>query len=311
MDNDNQELTLHNLKVSVVIATVGEGSLKTLIEQIKSSSCVPDEIIVVYPTVEMVKKIFIKFNDILVIRSPKSGQVAQRSLGISKAKNNCVLQLDADIQIKNNTIEKLVKAYNALGPKVAVGPKFKILNSKDPVKNKKKKLFKSIFKIFGGGNINIVDKNKPFRYDCWFFEYKQPKLSGYTNVLPGGCILFNKNYYKNFDFYPLEGKALGEDLLNSVYFQNYGCKLFYVSEASIYLSEEGIYSYKSVKHLIYDLKKIYEIKYLVCILAKGNVIRFHVWYYYYIIISIVKFFLKKLKVKSEKKITYYCYNTLL
>jgi glycosyltransferase involved in cell wall biosynthesis len=284
----NTNLDLKNFKLSIVIATVGEETLKKLIKQIKSSTFIPDEIIVVFPEVHMVKKIFLKSKDILIFRSPKSGQVAQRYYGISKAKNKYILQLDADIEIKKNTIEQLIKSYIINGPKIVVGPKFDYLNKKKINKKNKYRAWKFVFQIFGGGNINVFDLNKPFRYDSWFYDYKQPQKSGYTNVLPGGCILFNKDYYKNLDFYPLKGKALGEDLINSVYFQSFGCKLFFEVKSTIYLSEEGVYIYKNIYDLIIDLIKIYKIKRLVCILAKGNLYRFHLWFCYYILLSLLK-----------------------
>jgi glycosyltransferase involved in cell wall biosynthesis len=281
-------LDLKNFKLSIVIATVGEETLKKLIKQIKSSTFIPNEIIVVFPEVDMVEKIFLKSKDTLIFRSPKSGQVAQRCYGISKAKNKYILQLDADIEIKKDTIEQLIKSYIINGPKIVVGPKFDYLNKKKINKKNKYRAWKFIFQIFGGGNINVFDLNKPFRYDSWFYDYKQPKKSGHTNVLPGGCILFNKDYYKNFDFYPLKGKALGEDLINSVYFQSFGCKLFFEVKSTIYLSEEGVYVYKNIYNLIIDLIKIYKIKRFVCILAKGNLYRFHLWFCYYILLSLLK-----------------------
>ena len=295
-DQKKTKINSKNFKLSIVIATIGEESLKKLINQIKSSTFIPDEIIVIFPTADMIKKINFKCENILLYRSPKSGQVAQRSYGISKARNKYILQLDADIEIQKDTIEQLVKTYIINGPKIVVGPKFDYLNKINSNKKNKFIALKSVFQIFGGGNINIFNIKKPFRYDSWFYDYKQPKISGYTNVLPGGCILFNKTYYKNFDFYPLKGKALGEDLLNSVYFQNYGCKLFYEVKSIIYLSEEGVYIYKNIYNLIKDLIKIYKIKYLVCVLAKGNFYRFHLWFCYYIILNVFKHALRPKKV---------------
>jgi len=292
----NKYIYPKNFKLSIVIATVGEETLKKLIKQIKSSTFIPDEIIVVFPEVDMVKNITLKPKDILIFRSPKSGQVAQRYHGISKAKNKYILQLDADIEIKKDTIEQLVRSYILNGPKIVVGPKIDYLNKQKINKKNKYRAWKFIFQIFGGGNINVFDRNKPFRYDSWFYDYKQPKKSGYTNVLPGGCILFNRDYYKNFDFYPLKGKALGEDLINSVYFQSFGCQLFFEVKSTIYLSEEGVYVYKNIYNLVMDLIKIYKIKRYVCVLAKGNLYRFHLWFCYYILLNLMKHTLKQKKV---------------
>ena len=280
--------------MTVVIPTIGEKNLVDLITQIKTSSFVPNEIIIVYPTKEKVKKINHNFDNVKIIRSPKSGQVAQRSFGIEKAKNNYILQMDADLKIKKDTIKKLISSFKKFGPKVAVGPKMDFLNEANiKYRGVNFKKWKKIFKVFKGGDVNIVSKKDPFRYDCWFDEFVQPKVSGYTNILPGGCILFDKTYYKNFDFYPFSGKALGEDILNSIYFQNYGCKLYYEANSKIVHPEPGFYSYDTIKQLFNDLILIYKIKFLACRLAGGNVIRYHTWFCYYTFITIMKFMLKK------------------
>ena len=284
---------LNAFKLSIVIPTVGEESLDKLLEQIKLGSFIPNEIIVVFPTIDIVKTIRLNPDGIKLFRSSKSGQVAQRSYGIHKAKNKYILQLDADIEIKKDTIEKLIFAYFIYGPKVVVGPQIKCPINEGNSKKIKEKKWKVFFKIFGGGNINIVDRKKPFRYDSWFYDFRQPLKSGYTNVLPGACVLFNKDYYKNFDYFPFKGKALGEDILNSIYFQKYGCQLYYEAEAKISMEDPGIYSYKSLEKLFKDLIIIYKIKLIACNLAKGNFIRFHVWFFYYVFSTLIKFFIYK------------------
>ena len=167
LNQKNKNIYRKNFKLSIVIATVGEETLNKLIKQIKSSTFIPDEIIIVFPTVDMVKNITLKPKDILIFRSPKSGQVAQRYYGISKAKNKYILQLDADIEIKKDTIEQLIKSYIINGPKIAVGPKIDYLNKNKINKKNKYRAWKFVFQIFGGGNINdttvhFVNHRLPF-----------------------------------------------------------------------------------------------------------------------------------------------------
>ena len=125
-------------------------------------------------------------------------------------------------EIYKNTLKELWNTHLFFGEKVAIGPR--IIHSLDGVylEKKQKKKWKNVFNILGGGNINIVSNQNPFRFDSWYQDWQPPEKSGFVNILPGGCIMFNKTNYINFDYYPLKGKATGEDILNSVYFKKYG-----------------------------------------------------------------------------------------
>ena len=280
--------------ISVVIPTVGEESLIKLIEELKVGTVIPREIIVVCP-----KRQFKSLNNklcknITVLKSTKLGQVAQRFLGIERASYNIILQLDADIIIKKNTLEELLKAYHLKGPKVAISANIKIFDFNNQIINSVfiESKIKKVFKFLGGGNVNSVDHKNEFRFDSWFDKYQQPNKSKYVNVIPGGCILFNKKYYKNFDYYPLQGHAIGEDILNSIYFKQYGNKLYFEKKAVIFQPKSSGYDHATFKQLFYFLLKMYIIKKIACKLANGNIYRYNVWFIYFIIISIIKYILK-------------------
>ena len=280
--------------ISVVIPTVGEESLINLIEDLKVGTVIPKEIIVVCP-----KKKINLFNNkicknVIVLKSTKSGQVAQRFMGIQRASYNIILQLDADIILKKNTLEELLRAYHLKGPKVAISANVKVFDFNNQIINSifKENKIKKVFKFLGGGNINILDDKDEFRFDSWFVTYEQPNKSKYVNVIPGGCTLFNKKYYRNFDYYPLKGHAIGEDILNSIYLKQYGNKLYFEKKAVIFQPKSSGYDHVTFKQLFYFLLKMYIIKKIACKLVNGNIYRYHLWFIYFFIISIIKYMLK-------------------
>ncbi len=280
------------IDISAVIPTIGEKSLHKLIGNLNSGTVIPKEIILIYPPNEKKTLNENSYDNLRIMNSLKKGQVAQRYWGIKNTNYDLILQLDADISMKKNTLEELLKAYNLKGPKVAVGAKVKIINSKKKQSVAGDKL-KKVFNFIGGGNINIVDKKKEFRFDHWFVNYSQPLKSQFVNLIPGGCILFNKKYYENFDYYPLNGHAIGEDLINSLYLRKYGNNLFFQKTAEVYQPKSTGYDHHNTKELYIFLVKIFKIKKHICKIAKGNIFRYYIWYIYFVVVSITKFIIHK------------------
>ena len=288
----------NHINVSVVIPTIGEKNLSTLIRDLLKGSRIPKEIILVYPPDYNIINSNLS-NNVILLKSKLKGQVYQRKFGIERAAHNTILQLDADLKIYKNTLKELWNTHLFFGEKVAIGPR--IIHSLDGVHlEKKQKKWKNVFNILGGGNINVVSNKNPFRFDSWYQDWQPPQESGFVNILPGGCIMFNKTNYINFDYYPLKGKATGEDILNSAYFKKYGFKLFVNIKSKIIHPGFSEYEHSSFKDLWIYLIKVYKIKMKVCNIASGNYVRFHLWFCYHTIGQIFKyFFLNKIKKNEE------------
>ena len=267
-------MSKNHINVSVVITTIGEKNLSNLVKDLLNGSRIPKEIILVYPPdYNFLNNNII--NDVISLKSKVKGQVYQRKTGIDKASYKTILQLDADLKIFRNTLKELWNTHIQLGNKVAIGPR--TIHSFDGIhiEKKQEKKWKNIFNFLGGGNINIVSTHNPFRFDSWFQDWQPPKESGFVNILPGGCIMFNKTNYINFDYYTLKGKATGEDILNSAYFKRYGFKLFVNIKAKIIHPGFNEYEHFSLKDLFLYLIKVYKIKIKVCNIASGNYVRFY------------------------------------
>ena len=95
------------LPISVVIPTLGSKDLYNSIEKVNSGNTLPKEIIISIPKKYKLNK-KLKFNNIKILRTNKSGQVSQRIEGFKIVKNKIIMQLDDDIFLKKKYYDKFI-----------------------------------------------------------------------------------------------------------------------------------------------------------------------------------------------------------
>ena len=104
---------MNYINLSLVIAShKGSKKLINLINSIIFGKSIPKEIIIVCSTDEYNKYIFNlkKFKktlNIIVLKSIIKNQIYQRQIGLAKARNDYILQLDDDLILDKNTIKLL------------------------------------------------------------------------------------------------------------------------------------------------------------------------------------------------------------
>ena len=204
--------------VSVVIATLGETSLKLTIESINNGSFVPKEILICIPK-EYAKNLeSFSFSNVKILKTKVRGQVAQRAVGFQTARFPYVLQMDDDIELDFYCIEELLKTVSS-SPNVAAGPKLFDL------------LTKEYHSFLNPDSIKLVWFNKLFYFLANGKSGYQPgeiSKSGLNfgipetpdtfydvDWLPGCCIMHRKENLIFQNYYPVSGKAYGEDLFHS------------------------------------------------------------------------------------------------
>ena len=115
-----------------------------------------------------------------------------------------------------------------------------------------------------------------------------PKTWEGVEWMPGACVLHRKENLVNFDYYPLKGKAYGEDLFHSKILTNNGIKLVRLGKAKCYVdfssssvSFIGLFtSYNSYLNSMKIFIKQY----------KGNLLRLYI----YVFVRIFDLVFKKL-----------------
>lgn len=221
---------MNYINLSLVIAShKGSKKLINLLNSIILGKSIPKEIIIVCSTDEYNKYIFNlkKFNkifNIIILKSKIKNQIYQRQIGLAKARNDYILQLDDDLTLDKNTIKLLYENVN-------------------------KSHFKKIFCL------NLIDKNKNPLDSRWSYYYRHYTsfkvalyfLNGYKKIQPNTIIksgrpipsfkknyryewlnsslCFHKNAMKDYKFFDTVGKAYYEDIFTSHSFLVQGYEL--------------------------------------------------------------------------------------
>ena len=234
------------MKISIVIATIGNRNLLPTINSLNNNTIKPDEIIISITSKYLNEFEELKtFNNVKIVLSRFKGQVKQRIEGFKNVKNNIVVQLDDDIILKEDCLEKLKNSLKENG-NCAVSPNLFDINLNKSIYNKKIGFKRKIFNFISHGKFNI-NKGKitdsGFEVNPILIENNQEIVS--TEWLVGGCVMhLKKNLILN-DYFKFEGKAYCEDLYHSLLLKKNGVKLFVDSSAIAYLKieEENFRSY--------------------------------------------------------------------
>ena len=227
------------MKISIVIATIGNRNLIPTINSLNNNTIRPDEIIICIPSNDANKFEKLKsFSNTKIVKSKYKGQVKQRIEGFKNVKNDVVLQLDDDIILKEDCLERLI---NVLTKKrsCAVSPNLYDIDKKKSIYDRDQGWKRKIFNLFSHGKFNIkkgIITNSGFESYPIINENNKEIIS--SEWLVGGCVmLYKKNLILN-DYFKFEGKAYCEDLYHSILLKENGIKLFIDPSSIAYLKIE-------------------------------------------------------------------------
>lgn len=152
-----------NLRFSIVIPSYnGKEFLRKALLVLKGSSVQPEKIVVVDDfsldgTSEMIKS---EFPEILLMRNERNlGPTASRNRGARVAEGDCILFMDNDVLVKEDSIEKLLNFLDNKADAGMVGGRSDDENGKT--------LFYNMGNRFGSGFINRYDSSIPV---SWIIE---------------------------------------------------------------------------------------------------------------------------------------------
>jgi glycosyltransferase involved in cell wall biosynthesis len=273
------DFILNKTKISVVIPSLGGDCLKATIENLNNnSSIIPDEIIVVIPDEHKVNIPDIISSNLQFELVSFKGQVAQRIYGFKMAKNEFVLQLDDDIQLDYKCIQILVSALMVLGNGCAVGPSIFYSNTKNSAFSLGKGISKAFFDLksyllsgsfWGKKRMGSISRNGVgFGFDSHYLIHDINK----SEWLAGGCVLHFQSGLIFNDYFPLQGKAYGEDLIHSLLLVNSGIKLYNVKSAVCYIEKPVLNSNN------YSLFSDYQSRLYLNELRGKSKFRIHFWF---------------------------------
>ena len=214
--------------ITVVIATLGGDSLSGTIERLNQGSVVPDEILICIPANEAFRVQSLNYSNVVVLTTSYRGQVAQRAFGFINASRDVVMQLDDDIFVDGNCVERLLNTLKSQDADVAVAPALINLSTGESVYSRPKrnqfiqKTYDWLVNGFGGCLPGKIYKSGlPAGVD--------PKVERAELIeaewLPGGCVMHHRKNLILENFYPFPGKAYCEDLIHSHLLQAKGVRL--------------------------------------------------------------------------------------
>lgn len=214
--------------VTVVIPTLGGPSLGSTIEALNRGSTVPAEILVCIPAAEAKRAADRLTTNVKIVATDCRGQVAQRACGFRLASHDHVMQLDDDMLVDVECVERLLGTLRRLGTGVAVAP--------------------ALMNVATGRSIYRM----PYRpgalrsFYYWLMNgragYEPGKLDKSGSAvgvdpgdardvvydvewLPGGCAMHYRRNLVLEDFYPFPGKAYCEDIVHSWHLTRRGIAL--------------------------------------------------------------------------------------
>ena len=222
--------------LTVVLATVGEPTIKQTIQSLFDSSIVPNKILLCIPK-EKQKKLpcLDQFGKIIeIIPTNESGQVIQRIIGFRASDSKYTLQLDSDIILDKNCIKELI-SFLEINQQASVSPQtydaktFEHHSYLNPYSSKFSKLDLSLLHFIANGR----DGFKPGIISKCGENFGTIREEGPTKCewLPGCCVLHrNKNLVLE-NYFPFKGKAYSEDVLHSHILRMKGIDLYELPSA--------------------------------------------------------------------------------
>jgi hypothetical protein len=222
--------------ISVVIATLGGGTLARTVERLNAGRRAPAEILICIPQDEAHRAADLRQPNVRIVAIPFRGQVAQRAQGFREARQPFVLQLDDDMDLVERDLDILLTKLQALGPGNCIAPIYVDERTGQCLHRQTGGLqgfLQNVNAVLAGapwgarrmGRVSKAGTN--FGVD----RARCPTELFETEWLPGGCLLHYREGLVTENFYPLPGKAFGEDLMHSHLLRSRGVRLWVARDA--------------------------------------------------------------------------------
>jgi glycosyltransferase involved in cell wall biosynthesis len=228
------EISYNTHLVSVVIPTLGGPTLENTIDQINKGTVKPFEILVCIPQRYAYRVTNFIYDNVKIEATNFGGQVRQRAHGFKLAKGKFVLQVDDDLELHHDCLERLIE-FIGTRTSVSVSPSLMDKNTHQPSSYMKKPdqstghLYKLLMWLVNGNDgyqAGVISKaGVNLAYSS---EAKKPYE---VEWLPGGCSLHIKANLVLENYYPFSGKAFAEDIWHSAILRNRGIRLYHCPAA--------------------------------------------------------------------------------
>lgn len=226
------------LPITVVIPTLAGEALGQTIATLNDGVMQPYEILICVPVVEALRASAFAGGNVRVVVCEQRGQVAQRALGFTQATQSFVLQLDDDVLVLQDDLQKLIDAQTALGPGHAVAPIYVDRHSGEGLHRLPLGLNGCLRSLrtwlvagapWGAARMGRVS---PAGTNYGVDASRAKRKIVDVEWLPGGCVLHRRNALVLEPYFPFAGKAYCEDLIHSHLLRRRGVNLRIVIDAT-------------------------------------------------------------------------------
>lgn len=257
MDTENRSLC--RSPISIVIASKGDRSaLCETVNKLVDILRPKDQVVIVIPKTfqttfnSLVAPNLVESEFVTVFFANTLGQVRQRLYGLERAINDLVMQLDDDVQFTEGSLDILLDCWRRCvvtrGDNVVIAP-IQIQRSArlDASRPRRRHV------------PHLISENEhicSIRCDG-LGSYSLQKLLNNehllvrTEWLPGGCVVGLRKNFPIRNYYPFDGYAYGEDMLDSVRRSNKEIPMFICPSARILVKDRSL----QVPMSLYDCRK--------------------------------------------------------
>ena len=279
------------MPLSVVIATLGRGTLMETLKSLNNGTIVPEEILICIP-IEYMNQISGLFpGNVRIIGTPCKGQIQQRLIGFKEAAHPLVMQLDDDLILDKYCIEYLTHTIWQYD-KFAVGPALvNFYNNKSLYTySKSRNFFIWLYYFLMNGTCGLQQgKVLKSGLNLGVDIATSSELLINVDWLAGGCILHKKDNLILHNYYPFSGTAYCEDLIHSFLLRKNRVELFICTAARCKVLPSSILDFK-INQFISFVRPDFIARRFYLRLKSASLWRMYIYY----IIFVMRFFLLKL-----------------
>ncbi|MDA1082351.1 MAG: glycosyltransferase [Gemmatimonadetes bacterium] len=215
--------------VSAVIPTLGGDSLIETISHLNRGTRVPAEILICIPEGFALPE-DLPLSNVRVVRTKIRGQVNQRIVGFQQTTQQLVLQLDDDIWLDEQCLERLVECIQSM-PGDSVSPSL-LERSSGVLSHWMSRpraddgfLRRALFRLINGARGYEAGRISRAGVGMGFSDSEAEPYE--VEWLPGGCAIHHRHNAVTEPFYPFAGKAYAEDLFHSHALRRKHARLFH------------------------------------------------------------------------------------
>lgn len=214
--------------MTVVIPSLGGDCLGATIAALNRGTVVPAEILLCIPREQVPRAQHLTSSSVRVHPTECRGQVAQRADGFRHAAHPIVMQLDDDLTVAEDCVERLLETLEREGPMVAVSPALIDRDTGESLYKKRDRngAIEALYYRLINGPAGYEQGRVQRSTGAVGVDPERDRQALYhVQWLPGGCVMHCRDNLVLENYYPFTGKAYCEDIIHSYHLTQRGVRL--------------------------------------------------------------------------------------